>query len=388
MNRAKKGLSSILRSPLVKPLTIGAGFALGLVGANRFRKGERPELTGEVALITGGSRGLGLQLARQFARAGCKLAICARDAQELSAAQAELEAAGADVLAVLCDVAERTQVERMVATATSHYGRIDILVNNAGVIQVGPAQSMDLSDFETALGVMYWGILHTTWAVLPQMRARGSGRIVNITSIGGKVSVPHLLPYASAKFAAVGLSEGLRAELAGEGIAVTTIVPGLMRTGSHLNALFKGQHAGEFTWFSLGASLPFISMDAGRAAQQIVEATRRATAVRTLSLPAILLERFHGLFPGLTTEILGLVNRFVLPAAPAAASGRDIRRGMDVQADLAPARARLQRLLTTLGRRAARELHQFVGAESGELPETKPSPEQKVENSAKQVSPK
>lgn len=100
------------------------------------------------------------------------------------------------------------------------------------------------------------------------MRARRRGRIVNITSIGGKVGMPHLLPYTCAKFATVGLSEGLRAELGREGIRVTTIVPGLMRTGSHLKAMFRGQHEQEFTWFSLGASLPLVSMGAERAARQ------------------------------------------------------------------------------------------------------------------------
>jgi short-subunit dehydrogenase len=105
------------------------------------------------------------------------------------------------------------------------------LVNNAGVIQMGPVEDQSLEDFEEALGTMFYGVLMPIWSVLPQMISRGEGRIVNITSIGGKLSVPHLLPYNCAKFAAVGLSEGLRAELGRSKISVTTIVPGLMRTG-------------------------------------------------------------------------------------------------------------------------------------------------------------
>jgi short-subunit dehydrogenase len=183
------------------------------------------------------------------------------------------------------------------------------------------------------------------------MQARGYGRIVNITSIGGKVSVPHLLPYNSAKFAAVGLSEGLRAELAAYGIQVTTIVPGLMRTGSHLNAQFKGDQAKEFTWFSLGASLPVISMDARRAARQIVQATQRSEAERVLSWPASLLAHFHGLFPGLTTEIITVVNNLLLPEP---VSGKTaVQKGLTVQNQLSPLRAEVLALLTTLGRQAA-----------------------------------
>jgi NAD(P)-dependent dehydrogenase (short-subunit alcohol dehydrogenase family) len=103
--------------------------------------------------------------------------------------------------------------------------RIDLLVNNAGEIQAGPLESMALEDFERALRIMFWGTVYPTWTVLPQMRERQSGRIVNITSIGAKVAVPHLLPYTCAKFAMIGFSEGLRAELAGKGIQVVTIAP-------------------------------------------------------------------------------------------------------------------------------------------------------------------
>jgi NAD(P)-dependent dehydrogenase (short-subunit alcohol dehydrogenase family) len=172
------------------------------------------------------------------------------------------------------------------------------------------------------MGIMYWGVLYPTLAVLPQMRARRSGRIVNVTSIGARVSVPHLLPYNSAKFAAFGLSQGLRAELAREGITVTTIVPGLRRTGSHLKAYFKGRREWEYTWFALGASMPVISMDAERAAAQIVGAARRGDATRVLSLPAVILDRFQGLLPGTTAEILGLVN-WVLPNSGRAGAGME-----------------------------------------------------------------
>jgi short-subunit dehydrogenase len=126
-------------------------------------------------------------------------------------------------------------------------------------------------------------------AALPVMREQSHGRIVTITSLGGKIAVPHLVPYCAAKFAAVGFSEGLRAELGRDPVTVTTVVPGLMRTGSHVQALFTGQADKEFTWFSLGASLPLVSMDAERAARQIVEGVRR----RGAEIPP-----WRGSFPG------------------------------------------------------------------------------------------
>ena len=276
-------------------------------------------LSGKVVFITGGSRGLGLELARAYAGKGCRIAICARNEDELARARTELEGLGAEVLALPCDVGERSRVQRVIANVERQWGGIDVLVNNAGVIEVGPLDTMTLADFEEAMQVMYWGTVYVVMAALPSMQARGSGRIVNITSIGGKVSVPHLLPYSAAKFAAVGFSQGLAAELAGTGITVTTIVPGLMRTGSHLNAWFKGRQSGEYTWFSLGATLPLISMDAARAARQVVDAAAHGDRERTLSVPATLAAFLHGLAPATITRLLGITNR-LLPASDAAPS--------------------------------------------------------------------
>ncbi len=339
---------------------LALGVVTGLAAATLLAKTRQTPATlaGQTVLVTGGSRGLGFVLAREFARAGCAIVICARGESALEQARLELKAEGARVLAVPCDVTEQAQVEDLVQQANRYFGGIDILVNNAGVIQVGPFLNDTVQDFENALDTMFWGVLYPTLAVLPQMLARKNGRIVNVTSIGGKVSVPHLLPYVCAKFAATGLSEGLRAELAQSGITVTTIIPGLMRTGSHLNALFKGRQPAEFTWFSLGATLPFISMDAERAAQQIVEATKRGEAERILSIPAHWLASFHGLFPGLTSDLLGLVSATLLPAASEAGIG--IARGMEVQVALSPARAEVLHLLTTLGRRAAERFNQYA----------------------------
>src|SRR6185437_14182851 len=178
-------------------------------------------------------------------------------------------------------------------TVHSRFGAVDVLVNNAGVIQVGPIEVMTHEDFELAMQAHFWGPLNTIMAALPGMRQRRSGRIVNISSIGGKVSVPHLVPYSASKFALVGLSEGLQAELAKDGIKVTTVCPGLMRTGSPRNADFKGKHRAEYAWFSISDALPGASMSAERAARQIIAACRRGDAEIILSLPANVAAKVH-----------------------------------------------------------------------------------------------
>lgn len=331
---------------------MAAGMGAAALAARLLRPGPEADFTGKVALVTGGSRGLGFILARDLLREGCKVAICARDAGELETARNELARGGEEVLAVTCDISDRNDVDRTVAEVTAHYGGVDILINNAGVIQVGPLSAVTVADFEEAMNIMFWGVLHPTLAVLPQMRDRRSGWIVNITSIGGKISAPHLLPYSSAKFAAVGLSEGLRAELVRENISVTTIAPGLMRTGSHLNAFFKGDAGKEFSWFSLGASLPFISMDAERASHQIIQAAKKGEAERILSLPAAIAARVHGVFPGTTSNVLGLVNT-VLPGTGATVERR--LPGKIVESALG---SRLLDTLTQLGRSAARRFNE------------------------------
>ena len=241
---------------------LAAGAGACWLGCQLVRQRRYLDLTGKSVLITGGSRGLGLVLARQFVSRGASVAICARDADELERARVDLEARGGLVLTVVCDLANRNETIDMVWQVKSAFGRIDVLVNNAGVIQVGPMEVMTLADYEEAMKVHYRAPLQATLEVLPEMRARHSGRIVNISSIGGKVSVPHLLPYCASKFALVGFSEGLRSELIKEGIYVTTVVPGLMRTGSPRNATFKGQHHAEYAWFSISDAMPLLSMSA------------------------------------------------------------------------------------------------------------------------------
>lgn len=291
-------------------LGVGALTALSIMGKKR----RQVSFKNRVVLITGGSRGLGLVLAREFADEGAKIAICARNKEELSRARADLEKFDAEVFEVVCDVRNQSQVNQMIDDVYAHFGRIDVLVNNAGVIQVGPLETQTKEDFENAMDVHFWGPYYTMQAVLPKMRELGEGRIVNISSIGGKVSVPHLAPYCASKFALVGLSSAMQVELKKENIHVTTVCPGLMRTGSHINAMFKGKNELEFALFSLMNASPFTSVSAEKAAREIIEACRRGEAETIISVQAQLAVKASALLPELVAEVAALVNQ-ILPSA-------------------------------------------------------------------------
>jgi NAD(P)-dependent dehydrogenase (short-subunit alcohol dehydrogenase family) len=118
------------------------------------------------------------------------------------------------VLAMVCDVGVRGEVARLVDAVRTQLGEIDVLVNNAGTILVGPAENLNIESFEDAMQTHFWGPFYTSWMVADRMKERRFGRIVNIASIGGKVAIPHMLPYSASKFALVGYSKGLRTELA------------------------------------------------------------------------------------------------------------------------------------------------------------------------------
>ena len=303
--------------------------------------------TRPVALVVGGSRGLGLLIAQELQRRGRRVVIAARDEEELNRA-AEHLGEGLRVETRVCDVRDRSAVHRLVDDVEETVGPIETVLTVAGIIQAGPAEAMTYEHFEDAINTMTWGPIHVAMSVLPYMRERRAGHIGTVTSIGGMVAPPHLLPYATAKFGAIGFSDGLAAELQGTGVTATTIVPGLMRTGSHERAYFTGNPPHEYAWFAPAASLPGLSMDAERAARRIVDAVLAGKPMIMLTPLTWVGARVRGLLPGTTTRVMGLANR-VLPSVPESGpegtmEGRQADRVLD---------SRVVRFLTTLGRKAA-----------------------------------
>ena len=291
-------------------------------------------------------------MARQLAAQGARLTLLARDADGLERAGNELKNSGSEVLTIACDVRRQEQVNAAIEEAVEHYGTVDVLINNAGVIQVGPLDHMTIEDFEEALATHLYGPLFCSYAVLPVMRRAGHGRIVNISSVGGKIAMPHLLPYTASKFALNGFSEGLRAELRRENILVTTVCPGLMRTGSARNARFKGRQRREYAWFAISNALPLLSIDARAAARQILTACRRGAPRLVIGIHTKAAILLNEVFPGAMAALLSTANRVLPSPSPDATSGH--HPGFESHSWMAP------KWLTRLNERAAGENNQFA----------------------------
>jgi len=328
-------------------------FGAALV-ARAIRGARTIDFRGRSVLITGGSRGLGLLVARQLAGEGARLTLAARDRDELDRARQELAGRGIDVDTIVCDLGVRDQALSLIDEVVRRAGHLDVLINNAGIIQVGPLDHMMQEDFEEAMAVHFWGPLHTTLAAVPHMREHGGGRIVNVSSIGGRIGVPHLAPYCASKFALSGFSDSARAELAKDRIYVTTVIPGLMRTGSPFNAWFKGRHRDEFTWFAISDSLPLASIDGRRAAAQLVEACRHGDAELVIGWPARLAILASAAAPEFVALAMNAANALILPG-PTDEAGDERHSGWQSLSNWAPSR------LTTLSDKAA--------ARNNELPQ-------------------
>jgi len=285
---------------------------LAVVMRRHFRTPE--SLAGQRVLITGASRGLGLALARELTVRGARLILLARDASELETAAADLRARGAEVKAVQGDVTS-ADFEDVLQRAAETYGGLDVLINVAGVIQVGPAENLTLSDYQEAMDINFYGPLRAVQALRPHLR-RSRGRVLNVASVGGKVGVPHLAGYSASKFALVGLGQAWRAELAQEGIGLTTVIPGLMQTGSARNATVKGKRAAEYRLFATLDNLPGLSLKADEAARRIINALERGDAETVVGGPAKAMVLFQALAPQLWADLLGLGTRLLPGAGP------------------------------------------------------------------------
>lgn len=293
MNKhAKKELSILLGLGALVALklkshktSIGLGLMAGALAS--LPSPAKKSYQGKTVGITGGSRGLGLALAKNFLLDGASVHLIARDSAELEKAREILQQFGPaeNIHLVPCDITIRAELTNAVTKIYRTSACIDLWINDAGAILVGPFDSMTMEDFDAQMRLHLYANIQATQELLPIFRRQKQGQIVNICSLGGRVAIPHMLPYDTSKFALAGFSQGITAELAQDNISVTTVFPATLRTGSPLQALFKGDMQKEFAWFANADVMPGLSMDADEAAKAILEAAREQRT--ELILPAL-----------------------------------------------------------------------------------------------------
>ena len=191
-------------------------------------------LTNKVSIITGGSEGIGKAAALSMAAEGAKVVICARRADVLEAAAAEIRAATrGEVLAIPTDVTQPDQIKSLFDQTIAAFGRVDILVNNAGTSSAYPFEEATIEIWRTDLELKLFGAIHCAQAALPYMRAQGGGRIINLTTPGGKAPGPRSVPTSVSRAAGIALTKELSKEYAKYNILVNTVCIGLIKSGQH-----------------------------------------------------------------------------------------------------------------------------------------------------------
>jgi short-subunit dehydrogenase len=272
---------------------------------------------------------LGFLIAQELCHSGVNVVLLARNVDELARAKSNLDRFKTTVLAVQCDLLDQTHIQFAIRETLDRFGKIDILINNAGIIEVGPLAHMQRQDFEKNMRLHFWAPCELVTQIVPHMRRNGGGRIVNISSIGGKIAVPHMAPYSASKFALTGFSDAIRAELSRDNIFITTVTPGMMRTGSQIHAKFKGDHSAEYKWFETSSRLPLASISTERAARKILTACRKGKPALVMPWTAHFIIAANALFPNLTGYVMKIVNRCLPPGV--SQSGDEARSGAEVR---------------------------------------------------------
>ena len=314
----------------------------------RHQQTEKP-----LAWVAGGSRGLGYAIAHELGEAGHRVLITARTEADLDRARVQLAAEGVDVITRVHDVRDADGARELAAEVESRYGPIEVLVAVAGVLRVGPLPDR-AEEYAEPIDIMLRGPINLVHAVLPGMQQRDRGRIGIITSIAGIIPVPHLVAYSAAKHGAVGFARALTEELSGSKITVSTIIPGLMRTGGHWHADYIGRPTAEYAWFTALSAAPLMSMDAQRAAKIIVHGVINGRRKIIFTLPARIGELVYRMAPDAVGILIGAAGRLLPPPGDDQAPGYQA----------AVATSKLFDRLTVLARRSVYRFNQAAAHKS------------------------
>lgn len=244
-----------------------------------------------IAIVTGGASGIGRALCEELARRGAVVVVADLDE---AGARAVAEGIGGRASWAALDVRDAAAVKRVVEETAAAHGRLDYLFNNAGLAVTGEVRDLDLEHWRKVIDVNLWGVLHGIAAAYPILVRQGSGHIVNTASLAGLLGIPCSSPYATTKFAVVGLSQNLRVEAEDLGVKVSAVCPSYIRTG-----IFDASTYVRSSKEEILSLIPFKMMEAGEAVRQILRGVERNQALIVLPSYARLLWRLARLFPGM-----------------------------------------------------------------------------------------
>ncbi|MFH1262031.1 MAG: SDR family oxidoreductase [Pseudomonadota bacterium] len=251
-----------------------------------------------VVIVTGASGGIGKETALEFARKGARVVLAARNLARLEEVAKEIAAIGSEALIVPCDVSKEAECKQMVAKGIDRFGKIDILVNNAGYGHYAAVENLVAEDLHKIFSTNLYGAIWCAQAVIPHMKARHTGHIVNVSTVISFRSMPYMTAYCMTKFAMNAMDEGLRLELRPFGIGVTLLCPGLTATDFQTNA------------DKVGYAPPIRSrggMSAIRVGKLLVRAVEKKRRRVALTFSGNVLMYLQRICPAMVDEILSLV---------------------------------------------------------------------------------
>ena len=252
-------------------------------------------LSGKVAVITGGSEGIGRAAARSLGREGARVVVCARRAEVLESAVGELsEETGAEIVPVVADVSRAPDVERVIGSAVERFGRLDILVNNAGTSRAAQFETVSDEVWQEDLDLKLFGAIRTVRLAIPHLRQAGGGSIVNILNIGAKQPAAASVPTSVSRAAGMALTKTLSKELARDNIRVNAVLIGLIKSGQH-----------ERRWRARGETPPLEEFYAGMARERSVPLGRVGEAEEVGDLIAMICSPRVGYLTGVAINMDG-----------------------------------------------------------------------------------
>jgi len=227
-------------------------------------------LKGKVAVITGGSEGIGKATAELLAAEGAHVVIAARREEPLRAVATQITATGGSALAVVADITRPADVERLIASAVEHFGRLDIVVNNAGTSSAKAFEIVTDEIWQEDLDLKLFGAIRVSRAALPYLRMQGGGRIINITTVGGKQPAAKSVPTSVSRAAGIALTKALSKEYAADKILVNTVSVGVFKSGQQERAAARQNLLLDQHYANLGEKVPLGRVGEAREAANVI----------------------------------------------------------------------------------------------------------------------